>query len=556
MAAEDSARAAVVLALAFSGDTDAARERAAAVFAEPSISVDVRAAVVAATAFADYVDARFAEALVSARRSVALSRAGSQGVRVLALAIHALALSNEPDFAATEPGAFADALAQREHVDDLPQALRWLACALLIEAAFANGQIAAAGELLAQRDALPRPANVDVSFASLQGVRVALFANDMALARERCEELVADAAPIFADDLMALAYGFLALAAAYQNDVLLVERYVSSVRALVPQARRWIDGGALLVSGYALAGLDRFAEARDLVLAGGGGPDLHLCQLVDRALGFDVLVAAAISDGDLQAAELWARRARELHANPAASLAVEQIDARLALAHGDASDAAVSAAQAVERARAAGRLLEASSAELARARAMIAEGRTGVAIPNLQAIAHESEAAGTLVLRHRAVGELRRLGRRLEPRSGAGVAALSPRELEVAALAAEGFTSRHIAQSLFLSERTVQVHVSRALKAMGVTSRTALPAAFGAALARAEEQPLADLADLTERQRAVAALVHEGQTNSEIAAALGISVKTVEKHVGMIFERWGVSTRTGIARVVADSLSR
>ena len=88
---------------------------------------------------------------------------------------------------------------------------------------------------------------------------------------------------------------------------------------------------------------------------------------------------------------------------------------------------------------------------------------------------------------------------------------------------------------------------------MGVSTRASLPAAFGPALERAHSQPLADVAQLTERQRAVAQLVHEGQSNAEIAAALGISVKTVEKHVAMIFERWGVSTRTGIARMVADT---
>lgn len=280
---------------------------------------------------------------------------------------------------------------------------------------------------------------------------------------------------------------------------------------------------------------------------------MPLSQVVDRALGFDILVAAAINDDDLEAAELWARRARQLAVNPAAELAVAQIDARLAFAQGDAADAAAGAARAAERARAAGRMLEASAAELARARAMVAEGRTGIAIARLQALANDAELVGTLVLRSRAAGELRRLGRRLAPRPGAGIPALSARELEVGVLAAEGFTSRHIARTLFLSERTVQAHLQRAMRAMGVASRAALPAAFAAARADAEQLSFAAVADLTERQRAVAELVHMGQTNAEIAAALNISVKTVEKHVAMIFERWNVSTRTAIARLVAGA---
>ena len=105
MAAEDTGRATVVLALAFTGETDAARERAASALADPGISADARAALVAATAFADYVDARFAEALVSSRRSVVLAREASAGVRFLAATTQALGLANEPDFAATEPAA-------------------------------------------------------------------------------------------------------------------------------------------------------------------------------------------------------------------------------------------------------------------------------------------------------------------------------------------------------------------------------------------------------------------------------------------------------------------
>lgn len=551
MATGDAVDAAIVLTLAFAGESDAARERAAAVLARRQLTVDGRVAVVAATAFVDYVDARFADSLLAARRAVAVAHAASPGVRFFADAVHALALSNEPDFAVTDPGAFAEVVAGRDAVHGLPAGLQWLALAVLIEAAFANGQIAIAGLVLAERDALERP-KMSGSFALLQGVRVAFFANDVALARTRCEDITAHGLDGASAKAVALNHAFLALAAAYQGDAATVERHVASALELVQTPRRWIDGGTHIVCAYALAGLGRHARARPLVLSGGGGPDLHLCQLVDRALGFDILVAAAIADHDLEAAELWARRARELAASPAAALAVEQVDARLALARGEAADAVARAALAAEQARAAGRVLEASAAELARAQAMIAEGQTTVAIGRLQSVAHDAEAAGTLVLRQRATEELRRLGRRLDPRPGAGVSALSARELEVATLAAEGFTSRHIAQSLFLSERTVQTHLRRAMRAMGVDTRVALPAALGVVMAAARSQPLATPGELTQRQRAVADLVYEGYTNAEIAAELGISVKTVEKHVGLIFERWGVSTRTGIAHVVAQ----
>ncbi|SFQ43605.1 regulatory protein, luxR family [Amycolatopsis arida] len=49
---------------------------------------------------------------------------------------------------------------------------------------------------------------------------------------------------------------------------------------------------------------------------------------------------------------------------------------------------------------------------------------------------------------------------------------LSPRELEVAAMLACGRTNREIAEGLFLSPRTVEQHVTRVLRKLGVRSRT------------------------------------------------------------------------------------
>jgi non-specific serine/threonine protein kinase len=45
----------------------------------------------------------------------------------------------------------------------------------------------------------------------------------------------------------------------------------------------------------------------------------------------------------------------------------------------------------------------------------------------------------------------------------------------------------------------------------------------------------------------VAALVARGQTNSQIAASLVISVRTVETHVQHIMDKLGCSTRAQIA---------
>jgi non-specific serine/threonine protein kinase len=52
---------------------------------------------------------------------------------------------------------------------------------------------------------------------------------------------------------------------------------------------------------------------------------------------------------------------------------------------------------------------------------------------------------------------------------------------------------------------------------------------------------------LTHREHDVAALVTQGLSNSQIAARLVISVRTVESHVQHIMDKLGVSTRGQIA---------
>jgi serine/threonine-protein kinase len=49
------------------------------------------------------------------------------------------------------------------------------------------------------------------------------------------------------------------------------------------------------------------------------------------------------------------------------------------------------------------------------------------------------------------------------------------------------------------------------------------------------------LNELTDRERDVLALMAEGQTNQRIATHLGISPKTVERHVGHIFAKLGLA---------------
>jgi DNA-binding CsgD family transcriptional regulator len=88
-------------------------------------------------------------------------------------------------------------------------------------------------------------------------------------------------------------------------------------------------------------------------------------------------------------------------------------------------------------------------------------------------IAHE---CGARALEERAHQELLASGARPRRRQVSGVDALTPSERRVAGLAAEGLSNREIAQSLFVSLKTVEMHLSRAYRKLDLKSRTELPA--------------------------------------------------------------------------------
>ena len=71
---------------------------------------------------------------------------------------------------------------------------------------------------------------------------------------------------------------------------------------------------------------------------------------------------------------------------------------------------------------------------------------------------------------------------------------LTPQELEIAQLAAQGLTNKQIGERLFLSHRTVATHLYQLCPKLGITSRAALSDAL-AAIAQ-EPEPAAPPAHL------------------------------------------------------------
>jgi DNA-binding CsgD family transcriptional regulator len=85
---------------------------------------------------------------------------------------------------------------------------------------------------------------------------------------------------------------------------------------------------------------------------------------------------------------------------------------------------------------------------------------------------------GAQPLAARANTELRATGARPRRAALSGVESLTPSEQRVAQMASTGPTNREIAQALFVTPKTVELHLSSVYRKLGISSRSQLPAAL------------------------------------------------------------------------------
>jgi DNA-binding NarL/FixJ family response regulator len=108
----------------------------------------------------------------------------------------------------------------------------------------------------------------------------------------------------------------------------------------------------------------------------------------------------------------------------------------------------------------------------------------------------------------------------------------------------------------YLLKRGGGAEVAQAIRAVARGESYLNPAVtqvvIDAALYPVPDASTAPYARLTGREREVLALIAEGDTNAEIGRALGISVKTVDKHRASIMAKLNVSTRAGLVRYVIE----
>ncbi|MFE5301918.1 AAA family ATPase [Streptomyces sp. NPDC056632] len=276
-----------------------------------------------------------------------------------------------------------------------------------------------------------------------------------------------------------LALGTLAFARGQRGAAL--ERFAEAVQ----HGERQIAVGTELrgTAGLMSVRLAQGAEQEAWAAAGPALAVLRRAQAWTKATGLvPAAVEAALGCGDRASAERLAEEVREGIRGrdaPAATAELHLADGLLLLA-ADPGRAAVEYAAAHHAWRDVGRPYEAARAAERQGRALAPAGRPEEAAAALAAAADSYAALG-------APGDLARcrhvtadlgLTRPGTPgRRGYGDR-LSPREREVAELLATGATNQAIADTLYLSPRTVENHVARVLRKLR-TTRKAVADALG-----------------------------------------------------------------------------
>jgi DNA-binding NarL/FixJ family response regulator len=473
----------------------------------------------------------FERAVAAADQAVAA--AATHAERSLGLAVLALAAAGtapRPDdtvaqaVGALDPGCPRD---RGEAFVGYLVAEAALTQARLAEAASVSAWAARAAELWA-----PHPYAAVMAGAV---VRIALFEGRVADAERALASLRALAATprtlLFADAIESLVRGNAA-------DVAETERLLTSIDEAEVSLVDHLGRGILLLGAFGAIALGDTVRSADAVLAAGRDAGLTRFTVIDRALGLELLVAGSIAGGDRDAAHAWGAQAEALAAHPIAAPTVDRLQARLALLDGDAARSAALAARSARACRTQGRGVEAAESEVVLGQARLANRDVAEAARTLRDLVAESDRLGHKAVR-RAVGQtLGRAGRRLPPVSGDGWTSLSVRETEIAHLILAGHETVPIARALLISPQTVRVHTSRILAAFGVGTRVQLVARHGAGL----PEPTPDV-ELTPRQRDVVIRAAGGDTNAAIGDALGVSVKTVEKHLAQASSRLGAGSR-------------
>jgi DNA-binding NarL/FixJ family response regulator/tetratricopeptide (TPR) repeat protein len=224
-------------------------------------------------------------------------------------------------------------------------------------------------------------------------------------------------------------------------------------------------------------------QAVELLLSSAGGEEQTSIPGGWRAYALDLLTRCWLASGRGSEAAHAAAIA-EVTAGvvrlPLAAAWADRAVAAVALHAGDTARAAKRALTSADAAQEVGAPIEAALSRTLAGRALGQGGKRERGVAELQRAAAAFDTCGALRYRDQAERELRKLGHHVHRRTqagrtnGAGIEALTERELQVARLVVERKTNAQIAAELFLSQKTVETHLRNIFHKMRVESRVAV----------------------------------------------------------------------------------
>ncbi len=298
-----------------------------------------------------------------------------------------------------------------------------------------------------------------------------------AIDAERALALLADTGHAW---LRPLAEWTATLVPAARGDWLTAERHARSAAAMGGEYEMMIVAGGLARAQLAAARGDHPAVLRGLE------PLLHIpdSDAINEP-GFwpwhDLYGDALISANRVEDADDFLRPHEALAAERGSRLAVARlarVRGRIWAASGKVDDAEATFQHGLQQLQGLSTPFEQALLELAYGQVLRREGRRRVAALQLQACHDRFVILDAQPYRERAERELAACGLAPSSRRNFDSQRLTPRELSVARLIAEGLSNREIASELVLSVKTVQSHLTRAYAKLGLTSRAQLGAVF------------------------------------------------------------------------------
>jgi len=473
---DDDAEAGVRLALAAASEQHAfadSAHQARLGLDLPGVAPRLRRALLTTLGRALAAAGEHEDARAVARAAAAAARAdGDPGAEAAALAVVSACDAARGDLGAALAGANAAvdlAGAAGASEADIPgdaacrRALLWSA----------TGR---AGDALAEVDRGVRAARRRGDAPALRrwrmaGARILLDAGRLAEARAEAEAVLAGEAGDAADVTAVHVLGRLAIRTGDHDGLRDAERAAARMAAhdapAVRATGQWL--GALLADGHghAEAALSRLDE----VFAALGAEMPVLPAPLDPA-DLPALARIALTAGDRRRAALALRAAERLAGDPAATTLHAAVARHVrGLLDRDPAKVAHAAALLAE----SGRVLARAAALEDHGDLLAGRGQDG-ARPPLDAALRLYEQTGAERDAARVRLRLRGLGvRRRRPSTGSeGWAGLTPAELQVARLVADGATNREVAERLFVSPHTVSTHLRHAFAKLGIRSRVDL----------------------------------------------------------------------------------